>query len=59
MKRYKVTLERTLFTELVIEAKDDEAARQKAWEAAVSMEKIQPMTDTLGEVEVFNVEKMI
>lgn len=58
MKRYKVTLERTSFTTLIIEAKNDEAAQDKAWEAAVLLEKLQPITDNLGEVEVHTVEEL-
>lgn len=58
MKRYKVTLERTSFTELIIEAKNDEAAQDKAWEAAVLLKKLQPITDDMGEVGVHTVEEL-
>lgn len=58
MKRYQVILERTSFTQLVIEANDDEAAQEKAWEAAVLLEKLQPITDDLGEINVYSVEEL-
>ena len=58
MKTYRVLIERTMFTEIVIEAKNDDDAERKAWDAAIAMEKANPITDELGEVGVYSVEVM-
>ena len=58
MKKYAVLIERTMFTEVVIEAADDEEADRKAWDAAIAYEKANPITDELGEIAVRSVEVM-
>lgn len=56
MKKYRVVLERTLFSETTIEADSPKDAMKKAWEAADRLLQLQPITDSLGEVEVYSVE---
>lgn len=58
MKKYAVLLERTMFTEVVIEAENDDDAERKAWDAAIAMEKANPITDDLGEIAVYSVEEL-
>ena len=58
MKKYRVLIERTMFTEVVIEAKNDDDAYRKVWDAAIAYEKANPITDELGEIAVRSVEVM-